>query len=331
MKYSKEELLKMYYHLARGRVFTLKMHEAVIAGHVRSSFHTPYGQEAIAVAVACSADKNDWLVPNHRDQCASIMRVDLYKFIAELFGKEDGLHKGVAFDFHCSDLTEGVRLAPPLAVLGGVVPNYVGFAWSLKQQKKNEVAIAFTGDGACSEGAIYEGWNLAALYKVPFIQIIENNGWAMTVPLDRQTANPDIAKKAEACGLPIQIVDGNNILEVREAMDKALEMARNNQPNVIEVKTLRWEAHFFGQGDDYRDDKEEVKESMEKDDCLKNYEKYLLDNGVCTQEYMDELKEQLSDEIDAMVQKAAEAPIADPKTIYTKENIYATAETGGDL
>ena len=207
MKYSKEELLKMYYHLARARVFTLKMHEAVNAGYIRSSFHTPYGQEAISVAAVCSIGDNDWIVPTHRGQCISIMRFDMYQFIAEVFGKRDGVEKGVAFDFHCSDFGEGKRVPSPLAVLGGVVPTYVGFAWSLKAQKKDEIAVVFTGDGACSEGAVYEGWNLAALYKVPLIHVIENNQWAMTVPLERQTANPDIAEKA--VGVTVEDIRGS--------------------------------------------------------------------------------------------------------------------------
>ena len=331
MKYSKEEFLRMYHYLAQSRIFTLKMHEAVNVGHIRSSFHSPYGQEAIAVATVCSAGENDWIVPTHRGQCISMMRFDRYKFIAEVFGKGDGVLKGIAFDFHCNDYREGVRIPSPMPVLGGVVPAYVGFAWSLKRQKKDEIAIVCAGEGACSEGATYEGWNLAALYKVPLVHVLENNEWAMTVPLKRQTAIPNVSEKAAACGLPVQIADGTNMIELREAMDKAVDMARNNQPNVIEVKALRWDAHFVGQGDDYRDDKEKLEDRKENNDCLKNYEKYLLANNICDQQYIDETKRKLDDELMEMVQKAAEAPIADPKEIFTKENIYATVETGGDL
>ncbi len=331
MKYSNEELLKMYRYLAQARIFTLKMHESVNAGYIRSSFHTPYRQEAVSVGTVCSAGENDWIVPTHRGQIICTMRMDMYRFIAEVFGKADGVCSGISFDFHASDYREGVRIPSPMAVLGGLVATYAGFAWSLKRHGSKEVAIAFTGDGQSSEGAVFEGWNLAALYKVPFVHVIENNGWAMTVPLHRQTANPNIAEKAKACGLPIQIVDGNDVLKVREAMDKAIEMARNNQPNVVEFKTLRWESHFYGQGDDYRDDRELLAESKAKHDCLANYEKYLLENNVCTQEYMDKVKAELDAEISDMVRRAAEAPIAPAEEIFKKENIYATPETGGDL
>lgn len=219
----------------------------------------------------------------------------------------------------------------PLGCLGGMIPTYAGFAWALKMQGSKEVVVAFHGDGGCSEGAAYEGWNLAALSKAPILYVIENNGWAMTVPLERQTVNPNISDRAAAMGLPATIIDGNNILEVREAVDKGLEMARAGQPNVIEMKTVRWDAHFVGQGNDYRHDMDIVKESMENDDCLKNFEKYLLENNVCDQKYMDDLKDKLGIELDEMVERAVKAPIPVKEDIYVKEQIYATSETGGEL
>ncbi|MEI3340382.1 MAG: thiamine pyrophosphate-dependent dehydrogenase E1 component subunit alpha [Eubacterium sp.] len=331
MNYSNEELLRMYYHLAKARAFTLKMHEAVNAGYIRSSFHTPWGQEAIAVGSVCALQDNDWIAPTHRDQCASIMRFDNYEFIAEIMAKEDGMANGTGFDYHISDFSDGVRMLCPLGCLGGMIPLYAGFAWALKRDGKDDVVLVFHGDGGCSEGTAYEGWNLAALYKAPIVYVVENNEWAMTVPLERQRVNPDVSDSAAALGLPTQIVDGNDILKVREVMDKAVAMARAGQPNVVEMKTLRWEAHFVGQGNDYRPDKNKIQEYKEYRDCLVNYEKYLLDNGVCDEEYMTNLKKQFDEEYSEMLERAAKSGIAKKENVYTMDHVYATVETGGEL
>lgn len=330
MEYSQNDLRAMYYNLVRGRIFNEKMHKAVNAGKLRTSYHSTYGQEATGVAVVSAMRNTDWLVPNHRFQTAAIMRLDMYKFIAELFAKADGIQKGSAYDFHCNDYGEG-RYCYFDGLLGTTVPTYTGFAWSLKQQKKDEIVVIVLGDGACSEGNVYEGWNLAALKKVPAVYVIENNQWAMTVPLKHESANPNISEKAVPIGLSAQIVDGYDILAVRNAMDIAIEKARNFEPNVVEVKTRRWEAHFVGQGNDYRDDLDIVERDKQINDPIMRYEKYLFEYNVIDAAYADELKKEISDELDILIEKAVNAPIAKLEEIYNKNNVFANPLTGGDL
>lgn len=330
--YPKEELLELYRNLKFGRLFTLKMHEAVYKGLIRSSFHTPYGQEAIGVGVVSAMRKTDWLAYTHRFQTGMIMRYDPYGFIAELFGLHDGIKNGTAFDYHLADLSEtGKHILFILGTLGGTIPMNTGFAWARKLQGKDDVCVVVHGDGGCSEGAAYEGWNLAALHKTPNVYVIVNNGWAMTVPLRRESAVEDISAKAAACGLPARVADGNNVLEVRRVMEQALEMARSGQPNVVEFKTLRWEAHFVGQGNDYRDDKEKIQESMAHDDCVKNFEQVLLAQGVLDQAYIDQFTSESQQRLDEMVERAAKSRKSTYDEIYTMEHLYATPETGGNL
>lgn len=330
--YSKNDLLAMYHNLKRGRIFTLKMHECVNKGLIRSSFHTPYGQEAIGVGIISALRDTDWFSGTHRLQTAFIMRWDLVGFIGELFGLDTGTEGGLIFDFHGSDFSDGgMRFPCGLGTLGGVVPQQTGLAWSLKNQKKDEIVVVCHGDGGCSEGAVYEGWNLAALYKVPAVYVIENNGWAMTVPLERESANPNISEKAAACGLPYQIVDGNDILAVRKAMDVAVEKARNFEPNVVELKTKRWEAHFYGQTNDYRTDMDEIRDAMENDDCVKRFETYLMEHGLIDQDYIDKKTTELTEEIDAAIAKAASGNKPTFESAFRKDYVYATPETGGDL
>ena len=206
----------------------------------------------------------------------------------------------------------------PLGALGGMVPLYTGFAWSLKQQKKDDVVVIVHGDGGCSEGTVYEGWNIAALYKVPAVYVIENNDWAMTVPIERQCVNSDISRRAEPMGLPTQVIDGNDILAVRKAMEAGLEMARNFQPNVIEMKTLRWDAHFVGQGNDYRTDTDKIAYYKRHNDPVTRYEEYLLDNKVIEQSDVDSIKAELEKKLDAMVEKAKNSPIPEKAEILRK-------------
>lgn len=330
--YSKDDLLKMYYHLKRGRIFTLKMHDAVKRGYIRSSFHTPYGEEAVGVGIVSAMKDTDYITLGHRLQTAMIMRYDTYEFICELYGLRDGIKKGAAYDYHLVDVNpNGPRILSGIGTLGGIVPMNVGFAFAQKLKKTRDVSVICHGDGGCSEGAVYEAWNIGALYKVPAVYVIVNNQWAMTVPLERQSAVPNIAEKAAACGLPMQIVDGNDILALREAMEVAIEKARDNQPNVVEVKTLRWEAHFFGQDNEYRHDKEKIKDGMEKDDCVKRYEDFLMQNGYIDQAYIDKLAAEITADIDSLIQKAEKGEKPKFEDIYRKEFIYASPETGGDI
>ena len=331
-QYSNEVLLEMYRNLKRGRIFTLKMHECVYKGLIRSSFHTPYGQEAVGVGVVSAMKKTDWLGFTHRLQCGLIMRYGLKEFIAELFALRDGVRHGSAYDYHLSDYApDGHRILTILGTLGGTVPLNTGFAWVKKHKGIKEVSVIVTGDGTCSEGVTFEGWNIAALHKVPAVFVIDNNQWAMTVPQKHETANPNVGEKAAACGLPYQIADGCDVLAVRRAMEDALEKARNNIPNVVEFKSLRWDAHFVGQGDDYRHDRELVEESKKNNDCVKRYETYLMGLGLIDQVYIDKLTAELEAEIDAAVEEAAKSERPRFEDIYRKEYIYASPETGGEL
>ena len=329
MEYSKEDLLSMYYHRVNGRLFTEKMHEAVNNGDIRVSYHTAYGQEAMCVAIGAALRKTDWIVPSHRLQPLLLMRLDPYQLICELFGKRDGLCRGSAFDYHASDLN--AHVAVPIATLGCVYPMYTGMGWSLKRQKKDEVIVVLQGDGGVNEGLCYEAWNFAALYKVPVVYVIDNNGWAMSTPLSRESANPNLSDRAIPLGLSTQIVDGSDLLAVRNAMDLAVEKARNFEPNVVEVKNLRWGMHYVGQRDYGRDDAAEIEDAKIHRDCVKLYEDYLIEKGVIDRPYAENLKEECNKTLDDCIKRAKACELTRFEDVYLKEYIYTMPETGGDL
>lgn len=331
MEYRKQDLLAMYYHLVRGRIFTEKMHQAVNDGHIRTSYHTALGEEAYQVAAVSALRSDDWVVMSHRSQVAALMRLDLYSYTAEIFGKRDGMHRGCGFDLHISDMTGPGHVGVRMSTLGSNVPMYVGFSWALKRKGKGQVALLFVGDGAMSEGTCYEAMNIGALYKVPMVLVIDNNGWAMTTPLDRQSVDPDISNRAKAFRMPTFIVDGSDLMALRKTMDEAVALARPGQMVVVEVKNRRWGAHYYGQTNAYRNDMDEVREDMEHRDCVKVYEHFLLESGVCTKEHFAQVKDECTAMIDDVVRRAAAAPLPTVEDIYYKENIYTTPETGGDL
>lgn len=329
MEYAKDDLLNMYYHLVNGRIFTEKMHEAVNNGDIRVSYHTAYGQEAMCVAIGAALRETDWVVPSHRLQPLLLMRLDPYQLICELFGKRDGVCRGIAFDYHACDLEKHV--AVPIATLGCVYPMYTGMGWSLKRQKKDEVIMVLQGDGGINEGLCYEAWNFAALYKVPVVYVIDNNGWAMSTPLSRESANPNLSDRAIPLGLTTQIVDGSDILAVRRAMDIAIEKARRFEPNVVEVKNLRWGMHYVGQRDYGRDDAAEIEDAKINKDCVKLFENYLLEKGLIDEDYIAQVKESCTASLEDCIQRAKACELTRFEDVYQKQHIYASPETGGEI
>lgn len=331
MNYSKQELLYMYDNLVYSRIFTLRMNQAVNDGLVRTSFHTPYGEEAFFVGIASALRPTDWVVQGHRTQPIDLMRIDRYKFVCELFGRVEGQNKGMGFDFHLCDMTGPGRIGLSIGTLGSAVPQYVGFAYGLKVQKKDEIAVVIHGDGGMSEGTCYEAMNIGSLYKVPLVLVIDNNEWAMSTPLERQSVNPNISDRAKAFNLPTQVVDGSDILVVREAMDRAVAMARENQMNVLEVKTKRWGPHYIGQATPFRQDMDAIQEDMEKRDSIKLFEAYLLEAGVADEAYFEKVKKDSAADIEDLMTRAAKSEYPKFEDIYRKEHIYTMPETGGDL
>lgn len=329
MKYSKEELLDLYARMARARTFALQMKDAVTAGYCRIAFHTPYGQEAVGVGIGAAMSDKEWYLATHRSQNTLMSRLDHYKFICELFCRRDGVRKGVSFDAHISDFDKKILVQD--ALIGSNGPIYTGFAWALKQQGKGEVVVIEMGDGASSEGASYEAWNLAQLYKVPAVYVVTNNQWAMSVHLPDQTPNPNISEKAIGIGLPTVIVDGNDLLAVIEAVKSGIELARKNIPNVVELKTLRWGPHLIGQREYVRPDAALLADAMENDDPVKRFRNYILENGVAEASVLDEIAKKQEAEIHEIIERAGHAEFASFDEIYSKNFVYANPETGGDL
>ena len=199
---------------------------------------------------------------------------------------------------HLADASKGILGAN--GIVGGGIPIATGAAFAAKYKKTKQVAVAFFGDGATSEGNFHECMNMAALWKLPIIFMCENNKWAEFTPQEAHMVKEDIAPRADAYGMAWDIVP-NDVHDIYGAAKAAVERARKGEgPTLIEVKCIRWYGHFVGDAQKYRG-KEAVEEAM-KDDCLDRYEKLLLDQKVLTKAKVDKIKK----ETDKALQEAVE-------------------------
>ena len=240
--------------------------------------HSYLGQEACAVGVCAALNDDDYIISNHRGRGHYLAKgMDLRSMIAEMFGKETGIAGGRGGEMHAAD--------PALGILGGNgivgagLPIGAGAAYAAQLDGKGQVAVVFFGEGASNNGSFGETMNVAAAWKLPLILVCENNLYAEMTPFENTVGQPDVARRAEGYGMPGEIVDGNDVLEVRKAAVRAVERARVNAgPTLLELKTYRWGGHFQGDPRKYRS-REEEKAWLEK--CpLKRFRALMIEQGI---------------------------------------------------
>lgn len=256
-KISQKELKRIYELMVLARVFDNIALKLQREGRMLT-FASLLGQEASQIASAVVLQEQDWFVTTYRDHGVLIARgFPLHKLYLYYAGDERGM-----------EIPKEINALPPTIPVGSHIPHAVGIAWAQKMQKKKAVAAVYFGDGSTSKGDFHEGINFAGVFKIPCIFICQNNQWAISVPVSRQTASESFAKKAEAYGIEGVLIDGNDVFAVYEATKKAVDKARRGGgPTFIECYTYRLESHTTA--DDwkrYRSQKEV--ESWKKKDPL---------------------------------------------------------------
>jgi acetoin:2,6-dichlorophenolindophenol oxidoreductase subunit alpha len=288
----KEALRKM--HLVR--MFEEMAEDSYVRGLTHGTMHLSIGQEASAVGITMALRKTDYITSTHRGHGHCIGKGAEAKYMfAEFFGKEEGYCKGRGGSMHIADPETGNLGAN--GIVGGGLPLATGAALAIKQQKRDDVAVCFFGDGASNEGAFHESLNLAAVWKLPVIYVCENNGYGMSVSTERSMSIANVADRASSYNMPGVIVDGNNIADVAEAMAVATERARRGDgPTLIECKTYRTRGHSRSDRNKYRT-KEEIEEWKARDP-IPLFEKELLDMGIFVQVDIDAVQANAKTEID---------------------------------
>ena len=278
---------------------------------LRGSVHLYTGEEAVAASVCAQLTDEDLIASTHRGHGHCIGKgAELDRALAELMGKATGYCKGRSGSMHIADFTKGNLGAN--AIVGGGIPIATGGALALKMQNKPNVAVAFFGDGASNQGTFHESINMAAVWKLPCIYIVENNQFGMTVPVWQSTSVKDISVRGAAYGIPGETVDGNDVVAVYEAFARAKERALKGEgPSIIECKTYRWRGHWTGDPEVYRS-REEVEYWKENRDPIKLFGAYMVENGLATQEELDKIAADVAKKMEEAVEFAMNSPEPDP-------------------
>ncbi|MBR2562313.1 MAG: thiamine pyrophosphate-dependent dehydrogenase E1 component subunit alpha [Eubacterium sp.] len=287
MKYSNEELMAMYKTMVTGRLYDSEIERSNQQGHLTGMFHLSFNQEAIGTAVAHALKDDEAFMPSHRCRPLHLYRLDMRAFCAEQVGLKSGVHGGMSSDFHMC--VPSVGFLPNPSILGSGCPISAGYAFALKRLHPGKAMVQLMGDGTFAEGMVHEAMNWIAIQKLPIVLVVENNGFAMSASPDVYRAGENIADRARANGLEAVVVDGNDLLAMREVLDIALERARTQcLPTLIEARTYRIKGHFNGDMVYYRDEAYHEEMSKRYPDPIPRYEKFLIENGVATE---DELKD----------------------------------------
>lgn len=314
------ELIRLYREILRPRMIEERMLILLRQGKI-SKWFSGIGQEAIAIGATIAMDEDEYIMPMHRNLGVFTARkMPFDKLFAQWQGKKSGFSKGRERSFHFGSNEHHIcgmisHLGPQLAIADGVA-----LAHKLNGDKK--VALAFTGEGGTSEGDFHEALNVAAVWNLPTIFIIENNGYGLSTPTDEQYACKQLADRAIGYGMRGITIDGNNILEVYKAIREARQYCIEQQkPMLIECMTFRMRGHEEASGVKYVP--QHLFDEWQVKDPVQNYETYLLNEGIITQQDIAEIKTELQDYISQGITKGFEAdePVAD--TAEEMRDVYA--------
>ena len=321
--FSDELLRELYLELQRPRLIENKMLILLRQGKI-SKWFSGIGQEAISVGTVKALESDEYILPMHRNLGIFTGRKIPYeKLFAQWQGKLSGFTKGRDRSFHFGTNEYHIvgmisHLGPQLSVADGIA-----LANKLKEDKK--ATAVFTGDGGASEGDFHEALNVAAVWDLPVLFIVENNGYGLSTPSSEQFRFKNFIDKGPGYGIEAIQVDGNNVLEVYEALKNAAESIRENpRPILIEAMTFRMRGHEEASGTKYVP--KELMELWSKKDPLRNYEKFLLKEGVITQDYIKEQSKIIIDEIEKGLEIAYSESIPQGDEMLEVSDMYAPFE-----
>jgi pyruvate dehydrogenase E1 component alpha subunit len=316
---SKEKFVEMYKRMLEIRFFEEKVFDLYAQNLVPGTIHLYLGEEAVAVGVCSVLRKDDYITSTHRGHGHCIAKgAELKRTMAEILGKKTGYCKGKGGSMHIADFKIGMLGAT--AVVGAGLPIAVGAGLSAKLRKTDQVVACFFGEGASNQGTFHESINMASIWKLPVIFVCENNLYAMGTRQSRVMAIENVADRAVAYGIPGVVVDGNDVLAVYEATQRAVERARKGEgPTLIECKTYRHKGHSRVDPAKYRP-KEEVEEWLAKDP-IKRFKEKLLQTNTLIEAEIQQIEKEVSDEIEEAVKFAMESPYPAPEEAL--EDVYA--------
>jgi pyruvate dehydrogenase E1 component alpha subunit len=322
MEFSGERLLDAYRRMRTIRAFEEKLSELVTAGKLAGFLHLYAGEEAVAVGVCSVLEDRDVVTSTHRGHGHCIAKgVDVRAMMAELFGRSTGTCRGKGGSMHIADLDRGMLGAN--GIVGAGIPLATGAALSAKLKKTGGVAVAFFGDGATNQGQFHESLNLAAIWRLPAVYVVENNGYGEATPMEFVTPLRDLAARAASYAMPSAIADGMDFFDVAEKAGEAIARARRGEgPTLVECKTYRYFGHYVGDPLTYRT-KEEAEEVRQTRDPLEGFERRVRDLGLAEPEALRAIDGEVARLLEDAVAFAESSPFPEPddvtRDVYAKE------------
>lgn len=314
-----KQKLALYRQMLQIRRFEEKAKQAFTQAKIKGFCHLYNGQEAVAVGTISVLNDDDAVITAYRDHGHALVRgVDPKACMAELFGKITGCSRGKGGSMHFFDAKK--HFYGGHGIVGGQIPLGTGLAYAQKYLGTNRVTLAYMGDGAINQGAVHESMNLAALWKLPIIYIIENNEYSMGTSIARSSAGDPLTKRAGAFDMAAIQANGMDVDDVRAKTFEAVSLARTESlPTLMEIRTYRYFGHSMSDPGHYRS-KEEI-ESRRQSDPIELYKARLLEQKVATEESLNAIDEELMAEAQAAYDFADQSPDPEISTVF--EDIFA--------
>ena len=315
-----EALKKLYHDMLMIRRFEERAGQLYGMGLIGGFCHLYIGQEAVVVGMQANVGPNDQSITAYRDHGHMLAAgIDPGAVMAELTGRSTGLSRGKGGSMHM--FSSEKKFCGGHGIVGAQVPIGTGLAFANKYRGNKSVCLTYFGDGAANQGQVYESFNMAELWKLPVIYVIENNQYAMGTSVERSSAVADFSKRGASFGIPGVQVDGMDVEAVQKAGEEAMAHCRAGKgPIILEMKTYRYRGHSMSDPAKYRS-KEELTEVREKRDPIENFGKKLLERGVMTEADMKAMDAQVKATVIASAEFATESPEPGLEELYT--DIYA--------
>ncbi len=313
---SPDQLKKYYRDMLLIRRFEERAGQLYGMGLIGGFCHLYIGQEAVVVGMQSAVTSADAVITSYRDHGHMLAcGLEARGVMAELTGRSGGLSKGKGGSMHM--FSREKNFYGGHGIVGAQVPIGTGLAFAHKYNGNKQVSLTYFGDGSANQGQVYEAMNMAALWKLPVIYIIENNRYAMGTSVERASATTELYRHGEAFGIPGERVDGMDVLAVKAAADKAVEHARSGAgPYILEMQTYRYRGHSMSDPAKYRT-KEEVDKFRNERDPIENVRKKLLDGKMTDEAALKEVDADIRKIVNDAVEFAQQSPEPDPSELWT--------------
>ena len=315
-KANPEELLQHYGRMLLIRRFEEKAGQLYGMGLIGGFCHLYIGEEAVVVGLHATAKEQDSVITTYRDHGHMLAcDMDPKGVMAELTGRIGGYSRGKGGSMHM--FSREKNFFGGHGIVGASVSLGTGLAFSHKYREDGGICYCYFGDGAANQGQVYESFNMASLWKLPIIYVIENNKYGMGTSIERASATTDLYRRGESFGIPGVQVNGMNVLDVKAAADEVTAYVRGgNGPYVMEMKTYRYRGHSMSDPAKYRT-KEEVSAVRKESDPLDNLRAHLLDNKLVDEAALKEFDREVKEVVNGAAEFSQQSPEPDPAELYT--------------